>query len=963
MDTKEFLRSVLGSDGFYCAVGLRKKGPPVQKFYDSIEGLTATVQNLDELGIDAYYALATFDVAGERTQVNAKQLKSFYLDLDCGENKPYKTQLDAIKALREFCKNNNLPRPTIVNSGNGVHVYWILNSPVAGVTWVSTAEKLKALCEAQKLYADPVVTADSARILRVPSTNNYKGETPKPVAIINGVAPFVDLAAFVSSVEEALQNSTSTGLFKSSKQYVPQERDAILDILSGSYASNFAEILEKEIGVEDPKKHGCAQIRFAYENQTTLSEPMWRAALSIAAFCEDKADAIHLISNDHPDYSPEETETKASRIKGPYRCSTFDEYNPDVCPNCPHWGKIKSPIRLSGKVKEAEGEEIVLLPLADMPNAPPQQYTIPKYPAPYFRGSNGGVYKREVRNEDVYEIPVYHNDIYVVRRIRDPEVGECVVVRLHLPRDGVRDFTMPLTAVGSRDELRKHMATHGVAVIKVDALMDYINHWVNNLQLQSAADEARTQFGWTNDETLDSFVIGPHEYYKDRIETNSATSKTVDLFHSFKPRGTLDAWKETMKFFNQHGMDAHKFMVALSFGSPLMPFFSPINGVIFHMHSQDSGHGKTTAMLAGASAWGNPSEIVLIEKDTYASKMNRAEAYKNLVLYVDEMTNTLPKDLSDFGYNIPAGRQRNRLSGKGNIERYRGAPWKLLCGSTGNTSMLGRIGLYKAMPKAEAQRILEFTAQNVQFTSKAVTDQFSKDILNCYGHAGPEYMKYVLNNMEAVNQICMATQTKLDEAAGLTKQNRFWSALAAASISGILVAKKAGLLDWQVSTIVQFIINAMEAAKTNINTMGGDVESILNDYWAENYNNVLRIRSTDDARGKGVLGVEHLITPEATPRYQLVARYEYDIKKLYLLPKPLREWCEKQQINYSGLVEGLKNGRTKAYTYKMRLGTGTHINLPPASVWVVDCSEFLDDEVEEKIAATATVLQKQNTAG
>jgi hypothetical protein len=182
--------------------------------------------------------------------------------------------------------------------------------------------------------------------------------------------------------------------------------------------------------------------------------------------------------------------------------------------------------------------------------------------------------------------------------------------------------------------------------------------------------------------------------------------------------------------------------------------------------------------------------------------------------------------------------------------------------------------------------------------------------------------------------------------------------MAAASISGLLLAKKAGILQWQIGPVVKFIVETMESAKTNVASMGGDVESILNDYWAENYNNVLRIRSTDDARGKGALGVEHLVTPEATPRYQLVARYEYDVKKLYLLPKPLKEWCEKQQINYSGFIEGLKSGRTRAYPTKMRLGTGTHINLPPASVWVVDCSEFLDDEAEEKIAATATVLQK-----
>jgi hypothetical protein len=339
--------------------------------------------------------------------------------------------------------------------------------------------------------------------------------------------------------------------------------------------------------------------------------------------------------------------------------------------------------------------------------------------------------------------------------------------------------------------------------------------------------------------------------------------------------------------------------------------------------------------------------------------MNRAEIYKNLPLYLDEMTNTAPKDLSDFAYQLPSGYQRNRLSGKGNIERKRGEPWKLLCGSTGNTSILGRINLYKALPKAEAQRILEREAKNVSFASKEETDELSRRISRNYGHAGPEYIKYLLNNLDECKTLSLSTQKKLDEAANLNKQNRFWSVLAAATVSGILIAKKAGLLDWQVAPIVKWAIASMDIARDNIDGLGGDVESILNDYWAENYNNILRIKSTDDAR-KGPTGLEHLITPEATPRFQLVARYEYDVKKLYLLPKPLKEWCGKQQINYSGFVENLKTGRTAAYSTKMRLGTGTHINLPPASVWVIDCSGFLNEEAEEKIAETAATRQKQS---
>jgi hypothetical protein len=150
----------------------------------------------------------------------------------------------------------------------------------------------------------------------------------------------------------------------------------------------------------------------------------------------------------------------------------------------------------------------------------------------------------------------------------------------------------------------------------------------------------------------------------------------------------------------------------------------------------------------------------------------------------------------------------------------------------------------------------------------------------------------------------------------------------------------------------------MNEARDNINGMGGDVESLLTDYLAENYNNILRIKSTDDIR-KGSTGLDHLITPEAVPRVSLVARYEYDVKKLYLMPKPLKEWCGKHQVNYSGFIDGLKSGRTKAHRKSVRLGTGTHINLPPIEAWIIDCSGFLTDETEEKIATGAALIETQ----
>ena len=118
-------------------------------------------------------------------------------------------------------------------------------------------------------------------------------------------------------------------------------------------------------------------------------------------------------------------------------------------------------------------------------------FSIPAFPRPYFRGENGGIYLRTTNSDgDEDEKLVYQNDLYVTRRLRDVELGEVIVFRLHLPKDGVREFTVPLTSVTSRDEFRKNMSLHGVAVFGIkplEALMTYTQRWIEELQATATA--------------------------------------------------------------------------------------------------------------------------------------------------------------------------------------------------------------------------------------------------------------------------------------------------------------------------------------------------------------------------------------------------------------------------------------------------------------------------------------------
>jgi hypothetical protein len=597
-------------------------------------------------------------------------------------------------------------------------------------------------------------------------------------------------------------------------------------------------------------------------------------------------------------------------------------------------------------VKEAtEEENTVEAPALDLPNAPINTFVIPKYPFPYIRGTNGGVYIRSQDSEgNENEERIYHNDIYVVKRIVDLELGESVVVRLHLPRDGVREFTLPLTAVTSREELRKSMSMQGVAISKVDKLMEYITTWVNELQEKEVADKAYRQFGWIDDEAT-GFVLGNQMILKDEVVFNPPSKSTIGMFPAFERQGTLDEWREIIDFYNKPGFELHQFATCAGFGSILMQFIDDIACAALHLYSKESGLGKTTAMKAAASIWGDPAELVINEQDTHNTKMNRSEVLHNLPLLIDELTNAESKALSTLALQFTTGKQRGRLVSGGNAERLRGEPWSLLALTTGNTSIIERIRMKKDNPNAEAQRILEVRVEKM-FTgssSKKETDEFSRALGKCYGHAGPVVAQYVMNNLEEVKRIIQEIQIRVDRKAGLSSENRFWSVYVTLTLAGAVIAKELDLIRFDIPELTNWAIQMLLENKAKAQDMAVSIEQTLNEYVNEHIDNILRIKSTSDLRKQDGTTMESIILPEAVPRNKLVARYETDIKKLYLVPKPLRLWCGEQQINYGAFVNDLTE-KLGAKRMKMRLSKGTQLNMPPTDVIVVQFSEGDDEE-------------------
>ena len=967
MDTKQFLSTVLSDEGYYCVAGL-KDGKMIRKTYTSLDSVTDVANNFDLEQRDAYFAPASFTDDTSTKGENIHHIKSLFLDLDCGKGKPYSTQQEALLALKDWYKKHNIPRPTVVNSGRGLHIYWSLDRAYTREEWLPVAISLKAACLQEGLEIDPAVTADAARLLRIPNTRNFKDSPPTNVHVVSFAKGPVVLAEFAAKLPVDLIPVLPPREYSSADK-------SDMDNAKGNenkYTYKFANIL-----VKTAQGSGCAHIDKAIRKPDELSYPEWTHALSIAKRCDTDGvvglPAIHLISKGYSAYDANETEKIASSIEYPHLCTTFDSDCPGLCEGCPNNGKIKSPITLCRELKLAQSDEVEVQGYAeveeafyderaeeveatdaeseDVQEAKPKKESvlekikIPTYPDKYVRPEGGGVAKvmhdKEGNREEIIICP---DNLYVKKRMLDID-GPCYEIAHTSDYEGERTFVASQKDLMSTESFRATLNSNDVLVLPSTQkeLMEYIGAWITKLKPEGPPIKVKSQFGWTEDGK--SFVVGDKEIFANRIEHNPAGSRTAQYVSMFDKKGTLEQWKDLAKFYNKPGFEQHQYMFGLSFGAPLMEFMSGIAGCIYNLNSPETGIGKTTGMWGGASVWGNHKKLVLVGKDTPNSAWNRAEVLKNLPLYIDEVSNYKPEAASDFCYAISDGVQKNRMSNRGeNAERYRGEPWALNCGATGNNSIRDVAGQYRSSPKGEAGRVVDYTATRLlhgaadTLRANDLNDQLSEN----YGHAGPLFIQHVIRNKAAVKELTLQTRTDLVKALNAEPQERFWIAQGATVYAGCVVAKEIGLIDWDLDKLWKWIIKMIKAQRANLVGMDMDIEDIISQFYMDHARSILRITSTTNATDPELQNIIP-ISLQDMPNFQFVSRHETDTHKFYIRIPPFKKWLSDRKYTFESVKALIFEKMEGKYT-KKRMGAGTKMDI--GVTHTLECTLNMDPTVQ-----------------
>jgi hypothetical protein len=205
-DATRFCRAVLPSAGHLCIQPFVRSKQPGPKHWATTADEAARVAVELDLGGegDVYLSIASFHEPGRRREEDVLYKRDFYLDLDVGPGKPIEDKRAAVHALKDFCQASGVPFPAIlIDSGRGLHAHWPLDRNLELVDWRRSAFNLRRACVRYGLQVDQQVTADGARILRIPGTWNHKNAAdPRPVRLLHYKPPH-DAVILASCFESA----------------------------------------------------------------------------------------------------------------------------------------------------------------------------------------------------------------------------------------------------------------------------------------------------------------------------------------------------------------------------------------------------------------------------------------------------------------------------------------------------------------------------------------------------------------------------------------------------------------------------------------------------------------------------------------------------------------------------------------------------------------------------------------
>ena len=215
-------------------------------------------------------------------------------------------------------------------------------------------------------------------------------------------------------------------------------------------------------------------------------------------------------------------------------------------------------------------------------------------------------------------------------------------------------------------------------------------------------------------------------------------------------RGTLEGWCDAIATpAGDHLM--LRFVIATSLAGPLLILGGFESGLV-HLYGPSS-EGKTTLLRVAASAWGSGSDGGYVR--TWRATANGMEATLasacDTLLPLDEIGQADGREIGQVAYMIAGTLGKTRMRHDASLKPSH--RWRALALSSGETPIAVRLGEDQRVKRAHAGQLVRaidvpsrrelgvFDRPYVDFDPKAFADEMKHATSRCYGIAGPQFVR------------------------------------------------------------------------------------------------------------------------------------------------------------------------------------------------------------------------------
>jgi len=932
MNTRKFLETVWPQSGYYCIASpwVTPDGRRVysHRAFDNIDDAMTFILRFKS-SKDLYFAPHTLKVARElnpetgkqqtfRTHENMQEACAFFFDIDAGkgENKHYATQAEILSALEQFLFETSLPNPFVVSSGYGVHVYWIIDTPMESVAWREPAARLFWLAEQHGLHVDPMRTTDQSSVLRVPGAFNLKNpKRPRRVEI---------LAEGTVGPEFLIRlNALTSGYAPSAAASLPKGNGA-------GHGNGMGVAWDGRHPPADEVAGVCEHMRTFRDSQGNVPEPAWHVGIGTIKHCDDGQDKAHEWSSGYPRYTKEETQAKLDAwTTPPPGCEKIDKNSgdPAICARCPLRDLAKNPILIANKVYELRHQR-QSAPAPTSANPTP----LCQPPAPYILDMDHGV--REKKTGVICELPMFP-----IHWVTATSNESCLSLWMIKPQRGDWEQIEILNDELELKNLAPALRDKDIYINpkQVKHMHGYMLAYIKELQKYQDSLKQYDYVGWETKPVKLTDInmpveLGDPKYfvlYGRRVSVADGSvipcvmTKNTQL-EGMGREGSLAQQIALMEFYNKPGYMAQQFAIAVSLATPFFRF-SNQHGMLICL-TGDTGSSKSTGAFFASSLWGHPELFGISgtrSNATDKARQERGAVLRNLPFVVDEITLLEPEVMREIVLSATQAGSRERLKATGEFRKTRGGYKSNLTICTSNSSLVQTVATNSPTGQASIMRVFEIKVEQNDARSKTEADDVIAQLNRNYGWIGEDMLRRCLPSFAMIKAKFLEILRQLEADINATQEERFMTAAAATALLGVKLGNKLGYFRFSYKAIREWLINVQIPAMRAIVSIEREhqaPEAILNEYLESINPNICRINK--NLRGE----TEVLYSP---PHVECKARFEIAKGIMYARSVPFIEYCTEHHYDYSGIINRLAtNGPIihKSIRRRMRNEQGTFSN-------------------------------------